>query len=63
MENTIYKNKLILDIRWANTLKGSFGIIKVKDIITNKEKTLIGIITELSEEENVKAILDFGFTF
>lgn len=48
---------------WFSTLRGTIGIIEVKDKLTRENFYYIGIIDGSNVEEDIKKILDFGQKF
>lgn len=52
----IHNDQQLLDAIWYNFL----GVIKTKDTITNETKFYIGLGLGISEEEDIKHIIDYG---
>ncbi len=56
-------NKEIVKEWWFNTLKGTIGILEVKDILSHDIDFYVGIVNGNSVEEDIKSILDYGANF
>lgn len=56
----IYNNCEVIKIYWMNTMKGSMGMIKAKDVNTGEIKIFIGRANGFDETLDIRNILDYG---